>query len=264
MKKHLLSVLLLLSFINSILSQHAGNSLGLNPIDYVEVPDNDDSSLDINDGFTFEAWVFNFGFTANQKVAGKLAGDFKNGFIYGIEDQQVNIEVFDNNGTNTKLKAGFVSGIGWTHLAGTYDVGGMLAIYINGIKVGETAASSALHDFNLNPFRIGIAPWDVNALGFVGYVDEVRYWNEELDEATIRAWMHKDITDMHPNFDKLGLYLKFNESAGPTVLDESIHENHGMFSTTGGQTLEPLNLPFKGDFDLFENDVQGVERKNQK
>ncbi|MEO1262963.1 MAG: LamG-like jellyroll fold domain-containing protein [Bacteroidota bacterium] len=257
MKRQLLLLLVTLSLTVAGLAQHAGNSLGLNPVDYVEIPDNGNTSLDINDGFTFEAWIFNFGLTANQKVAGKIGGDFRNGFIYGIEDLQVNLEVFDETGTNTKLKAGTVSGIGWTHVAGTYEVGGMLVIYVNGVKAGETAASAAPHGPTESPFRIGIAPWDTNALGYVGYVDEVRYWNAALDEATIFEWMHKDVNSAHPDFAELALYHKYNEDAGPTVADESTFENDGVFSTTGGQTLEPLNLPFKGDFGLFENGVQG-------
>ena len=257
MKRKILTLLVSLSMTVFGMSQHAGNSLGLNPLDYIEIPDNGNTSLDINDGFTFEAWIFNFGSGSNQKVAGKIGSDFRNGFIYGIEDLQVNLEVFDENGTNTKLKAGTISGIGWTHVAGTYEVGGLLTIYVNGVKAGETTASTAPHGPTDSPFRIGIAPWDINALGFVGYVDEVRYWNAVLDEATIFAWMHKDVDDAHPNFAELALYHKYNEDAGPTVFDETSFENDGVFSTTMGQTLEPLNLPFKGDFDLFENGVQG-------
>ena len=55
-------------------------------------------------------------------------------------------------------------------MAGSYEVGGMLTIYVNGEKVGERAASAVPVNPNTNPFRIGIAPWDVNALGLVGFM----------------------------------------------------------------------------------------------
>ena len=233
------------------------NAVGISAAEYIEAPNDPNGSLDAGEGFTFEAWILNFGGTSNQKVAGKLKNDFKNGFIYGIENLQVNLEVFNNNGVNTKLLAGSVSEIGWTHVAGSYEVGGMLKIFINGKKVGETPAPATPVNPNDNPFRIGIAPWDVNALGFVGYVDEVRYWQAILDEGTIKAWMHKDVTAEHPNYDKLSLYHKYNEMAGPVVMDETANHNDGVLSSES-IVLEPQFLPFKGASNLLDNDVQGV------
>ncbi|MCB0588480.1 MAG: T9SS type A sorting domain-containing protein [Phaeodactylibacter sp.] len=257
MKSALLSILLIpISFVLSF-AQYGQNSVGVGAVEYIEVLPNPNGSLDAGDGFTFEAWILNYGGPSNQKVAGKLVSDFKNGFIYGIEDLQVNLEVFDNNGTNTRLKAGSISGIGWTHVAGSYEVGGMLTIYVNGKKAGETAASAVPVNPNTNPFRIGIAPWDVNALGLVGYVDELRYWQAVLDEATIREWMHKDVTADHPNYDKLSLYHKYNETEGPAVVDETANDNFGIFSSES-IALEPAFLPFKGEFEMYENDLQGI------
>lgn len=257
MKSTLLSIIFIpISFIFTS-AQYGLNSVGVGAVEYIEVAPNPNGSLDAGPGFTFEAWILNYGGTTNQKVAGKLVNDFRNGFIYGIEDLQVNFEVFDNNGTNTRLKAGSISDIGWTHLAGSYEVGGLLSIYVNGEKVGETAASAVPVNPNTNPFRIGIAPWDVNALGLVGYADEVRYWQAVLDEATIREWMHKDVTPDHPNYVSLSLYHKYNESAGPAVADETDNENFGIFSDEG-IVLEPAFLPFKGEFDMYENGVQGI------
>lgn len=257
MKRALLPIFfVLISFVFSF-AQYGLNSVGLGAADYIEIFPNPNGSLDAGPGFTFEAWILNFGGPSNQKVAGKLVNDFKNGFIYGIEDLQVNFEVFDNNGTNTKLKAGSISAIGWTHVAGSYEVGGMLRIFVNGEKVGEQAASAVPVNPNTNPFRIGIAPWDVNALGLQGYVDEARYWQAVLDEETIREWMHKDVTSEHPNYDKLSFYHKYNEAGGPAVLDETDNENHGLLSDEG-IVLEPAFLPFKGEFEMYENDLQGI------
>ncbi len=257
MKSFLPLILFFLLFSFSVAAQYGLNSLGLGAIDYVEVSDDPDGFLDAGNGFTFEAWILNLGGPSNQKVAGKLVNDFQNGFIYGIENYQVNFEVFDQNGTNTNLLADSVSGIGWTHVAGSYEVGGMLTIFINGEKVGETAASATPVDFNLNPFRIGIAPWDVNALGFSGYIDEVRYWQAVLDEATIRSWMHKDVTPDHPDYNLLGLYHKYNEAEGPTVADETDNENDGVLSSSE-IVFEDIFLPFKGVSSLLDNDVQGI------
>lgn len=255
MKK--ISLLCFLFFSFTAFAQYGKNSVGVNAVQYIEIEANANGSLDVTNGFTFEAWILNFGGASNQKVAGKLVADFKNGFIFGIQDLQVNFEVFDDNGLNTSLLAGTISDIGWTHVAGTYEIGGMIAIYINGEKVGSAPASNVAINPNTNPFRIGIAPWDVNALGFQGYLDEVRYWQAVLEEETIKEWMHKDLTDAHVNYANLGFYHKYNETEGPVAVDESANANSGTFSNEE-IVLEDQSLPFKGTFDLFENDVQGV------
>lgn len=255
MKKMSLCCFLFFSF--AAVAQYGLNSVGVGAVDYIEIEANPNGSLNVTNGFTFEAWILNFGGSSNQKVGGKLVADFKNGFIYGIEDLQVNFEVFDDNGLNTNLKAGNISDIGWTHVAGTYEVGGMMAIYINGVKADAKPASSVAVNSNTNPFRIGIAPWDVNALGFVGYIDEVRYWQDVLDDDTIQDWMHRDVDNTHPNYTSLGFYHKYNETEGTVAMDETTNENWGIFSSED-LVLEDQSLPFQGTFDLFENDVQGA------
>lgn len=260
MKKHLLSTLALVVCALSLPAQYAQNSLGMGATEYLEVEDN--NTLDVTGGFTFEAWILNFGGPTNQKVAGKLAADFKNGFIYGIEDLQVNFEVFDDNGTNTSMKAGSISAIGWTHVAGTYEVGGDMKIFVNGEEVGSQAASAVAINPNTNPFRIGIAPWDVNALGFVGYVDEARYWQTALNGETIRSWMHRDVSSDHPDYDNLSFYHKYNETEGIATMDETDNENWGILSSEL-MVYEDQALPFAGDFGLYENDVQGIWNAKQ-
>jgi len=153
------------------------------------------------------------------------------------------------------LQTGIVPDTTWTHIAGTYEVGGMMTIYINGQMAGEIVASPNNHSFNTNPFRIGIAPWDINALGFFGYIDEVRYWNIVLEESTIRDWMHKDMDIAHPNNGSLTLYHKYDEGTGDTTADASGLSNDG---TLIGALWLPSTVPFKGTFDLFENEVRGV------
>lgn len=242
--------------IYSAVAQYAQNSLGVGAVDYIEMEANPNGSLDITDGFTFEAWIYNQGGGGDQKIGGKIGPNFLSGFIFGIENFQVKMEVFDDEGTNTVLTAGMVSGIGWTHVAGTYEVGGMSRIFINGELAGETPASSVAVSPNGQPFRIAIAPWDVNALGFAGFLDEVCYWQAVLDEETIKEWMHKTADQNHPNIDALGVYYNFDAAEGTVVEDLSPNENFGIFNDE--LLLEPAFLPFKGDFELYENEVQGI------
>jgi concanavalin A-like lectin/glucanase superfamily protein/type IX secretion system substrate protein len=255
MKTTILSIFFVFLLSISNFAQHAINAIDIGAVDYVEVADNGNGSLDIGNGFTIEAWILTGSAQSNQKVAGKIAGDFKNGFILGVQDGQVNMEIFDDSGTQTVLQVGEVPDTIWTHIAGTYEVGGMLTIYINGQNVGQVAASAGVHNFNSNPFRIGIAPWDTNALGFFGYIDEVRYWNDVLDGASIRDWMHKDLSSDHPSFSNLGMYHKYDEGIDLITADQSTNGNNG---TINGGLWIPSTVPFKGVFDLYENEVRGV------
>ena len=256
MKNKLLLIFILIGLNITLSAQYGLNSLGMNAVEYLEI-DTGSPTLDITDGFTFEAWILNFGGTSDQKIAGKLAANFTNGFIFGIEDLQVKLEVFDDNSANNNLSWGTVSDIGWTHVAGTYEVGEMMAIYINGEVVGMALASNTVVNPNTSPFRIGIAPWDINALGFVGYIDEARYWQKALDGAVIKDWMHRDITADQPNYEALSFYHKYNETEGFTAEDQTANENWGVLSSTE-MLWEDQFLPFAGDGDLFENGVQGV------
>ena len=134
MRTALLSVSFLFLLSISSFGQHAINAIDIGAVDYVEIAANPNGSLDINNGFTIEAWILTGSAQSNQKVAGKIAGDFKNGFILGIQDGQVNMEAFDEIGVQTVLQTGLVPDTTWTHIAGTYQVGGMMTIYINGQK----------------------------------------------------------------------------------------------------------------------------------
>lgn len=257
MTKLLLSFLLAFSVTMSVLAQFGGNGLAMAATEYVEVTNNLNGVLNINNGFTYEAWIFNAGGASDQKIGGKIGGDFKNGFIFGIDNSKVSFEVFDNNGLNTNLKVGFVPTLGWSHVAGTYEVGGMMKVYINGVKVGEKAASSAPHNSNSNPFRIGIAPWDVNALGFQGIIDELRYWSIALDEDAIRAGMFTPIGSIQ-NLGNLKMYFDFNQDSGPLLFDLSLNFSNGQLVPMGSGTFVDNNMPYSSDGRLFENDVQGV------
>ena len=86
MKSALLTISFLLVLSISSFGQHAINAIEIGAVDYVEVPDNPNATLDINDGFTVEGWILTGSSLSNQKVAGKIAGNFKNGFILGIQD----------------------------------------------------------------------------------------------------------------------------------------------------------------------------------
>lgn len=101
----------------------------------------------------------------------------------------------------------------WNHWAFTKNTAtGEMKMYLNGQLVhsgtGKTRLMSGITRFNIGS-RVP------NAGGaYDGYIDEFRVWDKELDQATIQAWMAKDITPSHPDYANLIAYYQFNEGSG--------------------------------------------------
>src|SRR6267143_636106 len=90
----------------------------------------------------------------------------------------------------------------WTHLAVTYD-GAMLKLYINGLLVASTPATSQFTT-STNPLFIGGD--QTQGQFFNGKIDEVRVYNRGLDASEIQADMNTPVGGSSP-------------SAAPTISD---------------------------------------------
>lgn len=128
------------------------------------------------------------------KVMGKTNARFDGGFVLGTDvKSQENLtyqlypEIWDSSGKNHVFRAGEFRFGEWTHLAVTWKSGGYMIGYVNGKEVKRIKASPLPVGRNNNPFRIGIAPWDTNALAFGGGIDDVRLYREDLGSEEIRA-----------------------------------------------------------------------------
>ncbi|MBK6901720.1 MAG: T9SS type A sorting domain-containing protein [Saprospirales bacterium] len=251
MKKQTFTFLLLSFFSFTLQAQYGGNTLALNGFDYVTVPDNSNGSLDIANGFSIEVWVKLSNSLNDQKIVSKADVTLTNAYIFGVENGLVKFEVFDDAGVQTLLHQGTVDAGVWVHLAGTYTIGGFMRIYINGELAGETAASAGAHSYTLNNLIVGAASWDPIYFPVTGNIDEVRFYQEELSQQTIRDWMLLYVNDTHPNYAALTVYLKSNEGSGTTVSSET-GQNGGTHSNGSGWAAS--TAPFKGDFLFFPPD----------
>ncbi len=262
MKK--LNVLTLLFLVFSALSyaQHAGNGLGLQAISSNYITVADDADFDIGAGFSMEIWVRpTNNVTDDQKLIGKSATVFplESSYTLGIIDGQGGIEVFDEDSESVLVKAGSVSLDAWNHLACTFNATSQtLKLYINGQLVGEnTNPNSGPFSFVTQPLIIGAAPWAPLSKNFTGNIDEVRFWDGVLEEATINEWMHQDVTDSHPNWDDLEMYHKYNEGMGQTAGDSSPGGVHSGDLSNVAQWVVST-APFKGGYDLLSSTPVGV------
>ena len=248
----------LFSFMNFSIplnAQHAGSALNMpsGTFSHVTVPDDTNGSLDIHvtNGFTIEAWV---------KPTEDLSGDHKffakagpgfplnSAYILGIVNGKIVFEVYNEENQTVVVQYEDIAADRWMHIAATYKFGGKQRIYVNGEMVAEKDALGGTYGYNLSPLVMGVAPWNTGDKAFLGDIDEIRYWQTELSAETIDAWMLKDITDQHPNYNDMTVYQKYNDGSGATASDSSPSgaDNAGTLINNPGWVTS--TAPFAGGF----------------
>lgn len=130
----------------------------------------------------------------------------------------------------------------WNHWVFTKNaLSGEMKIYLNG-EVWHTGTGKT-KPISIEAFKIGSS---VNGNpNYFGSVAEFRVWDKELDQATIQAWMRKQVTDSHPDYDHLVSYFPMNQTTGNTVTDLSPNAADGTADLANWK-------PIRGK-DLFKN-----------
>ncbi|MEZ5197220.1 MAG: LamG-like jellyroll fold domain-containing protein [Bacteroidales bacterium] len=140
----------------------------------------------------------------------------------------------------------------WNHWALTKNATtGEMKMYLNGelwhSGTDKFHSMAGITKFNLAGNR--------SSGVYAGYINEFRIWNAELDEASIKEWMYRDVDNSHPNYNDLLVYYKMDEPDGEIVTD---HSPNGYDGTISGQ---PLRITLKGH-QLSRNFIQLQERPN--
>ncbi len=133
---------------------------------------------------TLLTWVYLTNPGADQKIIGKTTTH--DGFVLGVDNGQLYPEIWDSQGMRDSARWGSIPANIWTHLALTWQSGGMMTGYINGTEVGHTNASSYPIGVNSEPLYVGIAPWNGTALPVDGRIDEVLLFPRALSESEIQ------------------------------------------------------------------------------
>ncbi len=112
----------------------------------------------------------------------------------------------------------------WNHWAATKNaVTGEMNLYYNG-ELWLTGDDKSLL-IDIQDFVIGN-----NGSGgstYFGKIDEVRIWDTELTETTIKEWMYRSVDNSHPDYSNLVAYYKMDEGDGNTTIDASANEETG-------------------------------------
>jgi hypothetical protein len=142
-------------------------------IEYVAIPVPHESSLDIKDSFTLEAWVLPFRLEGTRTILERhynYALWIRDGFAYfGVFDLVYGWLSVNSSGTLPLDE--------WTHVAGSYDhANGILKLYIRG-KLDSIAHKKIAYWVDLNNYDLrmgnGYMVGDL-ASQFYGRIDEVR------------------------------------------------------------------------------------------
>ncbi len=163
-----------------------GRALAFDGInDWVTV--NDDSSLDLTDGMTLEAWLY-----PTESMYSWITAFMKErpyGLVYSLcansdansPSTAVRIDNYDRN-----LKGGpSLQPNQWTHLAATYD-GTTQRLYVNGNEVASQSVSGSIQ---VSDGVLRIGGTSVWTQFFKGRIDEVRIYNRALTAGEIKTDM---------------------------------------------------------------------------
>jgi Concanavalin A-like lectin/glucanases superfamily/Calcineurin-like phosphoesterase len=159
--------------------------------EYIEVDVNSGPAL--SNTMTVAAWVKLSNPSGDQKVVGRMMVNDpiqRSGFLLSVVGGELQADVYDAGNTHYLLTGGTVVTDTWTHVAATWQTGGALAIYINGVQVlTRTASALPIGNSSLpgNGDRvvIGGAPWAPALYNLAGSVDEVMIFDRALSPTDI-------------------------------------------------------------------------------
>jgi prepilin-type N-terminal cleavage/methylation domain-containing protein len=171
--------------INKSVTGVMGNALSFDGVDdYIDC--GNDSSLNITDAITIEAWVkLNSGWGIGSSwmaiVDRSWGEDPRTSYSLVFRGTSGDLRLYRTNGTVIGTKTSWPAN--WYHIVGiSSEAGGYL--YINGTLDGSTPIAGFDTGANFN-FRIGRSL--NNQVPFNGFIDEVRIYNQALTASQIKS-----------------------------------------------------------------------------
>ena len=145
----------------------------------------------LTNNFTISFWMRTPDGDPNQKIMGQvdLTSGEKKGWLIGIENNLLNVEVFKKPNSNLQLTSNTVINDNvWSHYAISFKEGGDLIIYKDGLERGKIDGATWTPPIDAeNSFIIGAAPWDPQFFFFTGDLDDIRIFNNELTSIEVKA-----------------------------------------------------------------------------
>ena len=220
MKKQLaITALAIATTIPGLLAQVENRALSFLPEGYVDcgvMPD-----LDNLTSYSIQFWLNPDKWTENASIISR-GDDFS---INLAKEGNLNLSVGETSLTisNSDLKAGE-----WNQVTVICDNGSTSA-FVNGLSAGEG---------NLSPIPSSSEEFKLGG-SYSGKIDEVRLWNEALDEnmKTFDYFINNTLNKWCPMWDNLVVYYKMDQKDCPYLVDYKgiedklkTYDNHGIMS----------------------------------
>jgi len=196
-----------------------------NPLEtYVEVPDS--TSLEVMSGITLESWFYANSYHQGG-FFGKETGVANHGYrLFPAWTGDIYFDLFASDIGSIRAQYGINL---WTHVAATWD-GEYMKLYLDGILQCEALNPGVLRTNDLNLIiGAGLGEGGTVWSPFDGVIDEARIWSVARTQPEIQSTMHSLLAGNEPG---LVGYWRFDEGAGQTVFDLSVHHNDGRLGSS--------------------------------
>jgi len=207
-----------------------------------------DSSLNISESITIEAWTYAYEWSRNRNILYKRTGGTYT-LKYETDLDSLGLRIIGKS-NRWRVFSRKPSEHAWHHIAAVSDYHlGKMAFYVDGYIINVKANISGKVSNNDSSLFIGcqgIKHFDIfrpDIWGggmFYGFLDEVRLWKTARTKHQINEFMFAEIIEPEP--DLVG-YWKFNESRGNMAFDASVNNNDGILH--GGVNYVRSTVPVK-------------------
>jgi hypothetical protein len=198
---------------------------------------------------TFEAWIYPTSSSGNQVIV-YHADNGEMAIMVSGSTLEVEVKLDDENWYGAGVSISSINK--WYHIAGVWEKGGSIRVYVNGSLGNSTNVpdyylwdcESATHT-NIGSYNVGERDH------FKGKIDEVRIWSNARTVTEIRENMYRELSNPSSE-ENLVAYYQFNGDAN----DMSSNSNNG---TVNGATYK-ISGAFAGpryalDFDGIDDYV---------
>ena len=185
--------------------------------DYVDC--GNDSSLDLTDNFTIEAWIKPYSFSFDAGIVSKYQELGHKGYVLRL----ANAEPYNRINFRGVLGSTLLQAKKWYHVVAVVK-NGIAYLYLNGTLDGSGSFGDIV--VNEDILTIGV-DYLQSPRYFHGLIDDVRIYNKPLTQAEILSnYLGNVVTD------GLVSWWKFNEGTGNTAYDSADNNNGTIHGAT--------------------------------
>src|SRR3989338_6275013 len=152
--------------------------------DYVDAGSG--ASLNITTAITLEAWVKPSAFGADPRDIISKHGADEAYILRYLDATHWSFQLYDSSWKSVSSDANTITDT-WVHLVGTWESGGSMKIYVNGVKQASETAFTGPIRISAVTVAIGRMSGAGGAEYFGGLIDDVRVYNRALSATEITA-----------------------------------------------------------------------------